>query len=275
MRSLLRLVATIFFRLFPVYSKGLIGEWQQVNMLPAYSKVLYRLVNFAYLREYYSEKTSIKRRLVLRDWRMKGKGGLDWANMYALRGFHPTGRFADKEPRFLKLEEFLTNGQVSSAHFVGVSSGQEVAYYARRFPEIKFIGTDLDVGIIDACKERWHGIENLAFNVAALEDIDQVIDLFSVDITFASGVLNCLDQPTLVNFFQAIHGRSKIILLGEPVLINFIMDEHNWSTPRGDLYWNHPYTLLLRQAGWQGVDYDYGVVETSYWAKQLCVWGWS
>jgi len=139
-----------------------------------------------------------------------------------------------------------------------------------RTPQLTFVGSDMDEAIISACRERWTGLNNLSFTVVRLDRLEPwELDPLKSDLVYASGGLNYLAEPSLRKFLTLVRPLTRRILFAEPLAIDFLMDDHSHSTPRGDFAWSHPYTSYLVDAGWAEVRYEIGFLEQHYWAKMV------
>ena len=100
-------------------------------------------------------------------------------------------------------------------------------------------------------------------------------DSLRVDLVFASGGLHYLDEITLRCFFEESATLTRYLLLAQPLAIDFLMQNHLTSLPRGNLSWSHPYLRYLDDAGWVDISYKVGFVEHQYWAKNVGVYAHS
>lgn len=200
-------------------------------------------------REYYAASASTARRENLKALCMGSGSGVHWAKTYLERGFPDalTSQFM----MFTYLEEQLSEGQIQSVHQVACCSGREIAYYAQRYPEVDFCGSDVEPQIIEFLREHWRKVPNLRFEVLPLESTkpDDRARL-EADLVFASGGLHYMDEDSLKNFFTRCREACKVLLLSQPLHAEFDPTDQTSSKPRIQLSWSHPYSRYLKQTGW-------------------------
>ena len=231
-------------------------------------KFFHNIIVHFVLAKYYSKNTSSKEREVLKYMCMGSDSGVIWAENYAKRGF-PNEK-TKMESFWGLLDNKLSDNTILHVHQVACGSGREVAYYAKKYPKIKFIGSDIDESVVTFCKGKWGYISNLTFQVVRLDRLNEKEKkILKCDLIYASGGLQYLDEANLIRFFKIINGLSKQIIFAQPLAIDFLMDKHKHSKKRGNFSWNHPYTSILRQAGWQNITYSVSFVEKDYWAKTV------
>ena len=231
-------------------------------------KFFFSIVVYFVLAKYYSKNTSSKEREVLKYMCMGDDSGVVWAKYYAKIGF--PNETTKMQGFWGLLDNKLSDHTIKHVHQVACGSGREVAYYAKKYPKIKFIGSDIDESVVSFCKEKWGYISNLTFEVVRLDRLNQKEKkILKCDLIFASGGLQYLDEALLIRFFKIINGLSKQIIFAQPLAIDFLMDKHKHSKKRGNFSWNHPYISILRQAGWQNITYSVSFIEKHYWAKTV------
>ena len=222
------------------------------------------------MSEYYNPTTATDRREALKELCMGKDSGVAWANEYARRGF--PDEFTDRTPIIRMLDRWLSAGKAREVHQVACSSAREVAYFAQRYPHIRFVGSDIDGAIISACQERWGQIPNISFTTLGLGELgSREKESLRCDLVFDSGGLQYLDEPTLRAFFRALLPLTQKLMFHQPLDIRFFMHKHSSSKPRGNFSWNHPYIRYLKEAGWEDVGYEVGFIEEHFWAKGVSV----
>ncbi|MEE3326916.1 MAG: class I SAM-dependent methyltransferase, partial [Myxococcota bacterium] len=200
-------------------------------------------------REYYAASASTGRRENLKALCMGADSGVHWARTYLGRGFPDA--LTSQLMMFTYLEEQLIEGRIRSVHQVACCSGREIGYYAKRYPEIDFCGSDVEPQIVEFLREHWRKVPNLRFEVLPLESTSpQHRARLEADLVFASGGLHYMDEYSLKSFFTLCREACKTLLLSQPLHASFDPAYEKRSTPRIQLSWNHPYTRYLTETGW-------------------------
>lgn len=265
-------MGALFFYLSPRKTiESTLQKWSSsAEDLSRLQKFFHNIVVYFVLAKYYSKNTSSKEREVLKYMCMGNDSGVIWAKHYVKQGF-PNEK--TKMDSFWELlDNKLSDNTIIHVHQVACGSGREVAYYAKKYPKIKFIGSDIDESVVSFCKEKWGYISNLTFQVVRLDRLNEKEKkILKCDLIYASGGLQYLDEAHLIRFFKIINGLSKQIIFTQPLAIDFLMDKHIHSKKRGNFSWNHPYISILRQAGWQNITYSESFIDKNYCAKQVYV----
>jgi trans-aconitate methyltransferase len=223
------------------------------------------------MSEYYRPTTSTSRREELKNLCMGGDAGVAWAEHYATVSF-PSPETANV-PMFQVLEESLLQGDAKVVHQVACSSGREVAHFARLYPEVKFIGSDMDDAVVAACRDRWVDIPNLSFTSVPLNRLSAADQIsMQSDIVYTSGGLQYLDEPSLRRFLDIVQQSANRVLIQETLDPEFMMDENTHSTRRGNFTWNHPFTHYLADSGWTNIEYGFSGPAENASAKNVSVW---
>ncbi len=263
-------LGTLVGTLIPPLGRALLRAWPQDGPRGRLARLLYRAVLKRVMAEYYHPETPSSRREALKGFCMSAEQGVAWATQYAQRGFpdRDTGDLA----MFRMLEERMAEGRVQRLHQVACSSGREIAYFARRYPMVTCVGSDMDDAIVADCRRRWSGLPNLSFVVVRLDRLDlEEQDRLRSDLVYSSGGLQYLDAPTLRRFFQVTAALAKELMLLQPLAIAAAADGQGGSTPRGNFSWNHPYVTYLRQTGWTDRDCAIGLVDEDAEVKVVSV----
>lgn len=157
---------------------------------------------------------------------LNGEAGVRWAENYA-RGpafdepEHPKWRVVD-----------LAVAQAEKIHWIGCCSGREVAFFAARYPQKRFIASDLSASIVNWCRQKYR-LPNLEFR-----QIDAVRFDFGEDLVVALGVLTYLDAKEIAQFSRNV----RHLACAEPVVKGY---QGGSSSYRGRLAWNHPYRQIF------------------------------
>jgi len=205
---------------------------------------------------YYRPKASTEEREQLKAMCMSKSSAVEWAKAYLKRGF--------PEPQtaviamFDGIEHTLKSGTIHRVHQVACCSAREIGWFARRYPSIQFTGSDCDTDLMVFLKDHWRGLENLDFQILRMESPPNSL---SCDLMYASGGLHYLDPETLVRFLVWARPRVKRLYLSQPLDRDFDPTASKHSKGRGMLSWNHPYTRLLKEAGFASVTSKEGILE--------------
>ena len=162
---------------------------------------------------------------------------------------------------------------------LGTSSGREIAYFAGKFPQHKFLGSDLSEKATARCNEHWKKIPNLRFVVLDARRIEEFTPV--PDICISSATI-CLLQPQRLDaFFQKIaaHWPHTIMCIDEPIggsycrgNLGFSLKLDTQSQPRGTANWSHNYCAVAKRAGFEVLlctehnpcSYEYLVTTNNY-----------
>jgi hypothetical protein len=199
---------------------------------------------------------------------MGAASGVRWAESYLARGF--PDRYTATLTMFTELETYLATGQVTVVHQVACCSGREIAYFARRYPHVAFVGSDGDAAVVAWLRQTWRAVPNLSFTRVRLELTETAeVEALRADLVYASGGLHYMDEPSVRHFVARVRERSPLLLVSQPLDRAFAVEGNARSRPRGQLSWNHPYARYLREAGWRQVRWAEGIVEDLPWVKNV------
>ena len=234
----------------PPLRNRLLTSWTQAGTdLAGMRRWLFDGLSETLDREYYAASASTGRRENLKALCMGADSGVHWARTYLGRGFPDA--LTSQLMMFTYLEEQLIEGRIRSVHQVACCSGREIGYYAKRYPEIDFCGSDVEPQIVEFLREHWRKVPNLRFEVLPLESTSpQDRACLEADLVFASGGLHYMDEDSLKSFFTHCREACKTLLLSQPLAAAFDPLCENESTPRIQLSWSHPYVRYLKETGW-------------------------
>lgn len=214
---------------------------------------LFRLAADELDSRYYAPDTPTPERERLKSICMAGQSAIAWAEHYLSLGFpeQQTSIIA----MFQGIDNALQSNQIRTAHQVACCSGREIAYYARRYPEVEFTGSDCDHDLIEFLRETWKELPNLKFELLRLESPPAG---FSYDLLYASGGLHYMDPPSLSQFLAWTVQHCGQLYLSQPMHRSYEPSKMESSTGRGMLSWNHPYPKMLQTAGWPVIGWKEG-----------------
>lgn len=244
------------------YRLKLLGTWQDPEKRNSIDNFLWPEFFTVWIRfEYLPQKNPDKREL-LKSLAMGGNSGKNWAEMYDSRGLefsqgigHLSYREAD--PLFDALDEILLQnvGRRLCVCQIGSSSGKEIAYFAKKYPEFSFLGTDIYREVVEYSAAH-HGYPNLTFELFSANNIcERLNSLTSMDtvIVFSSGSLQYVQPEHLSNFFRQLGSIPHVeIVLTEPGSESKgSPDKLRGSVWRGNFGYTHDYRFYAEQAGFR------------------------
>ncbi len=232
---------------------ALLQRWSSVNSLQLWQRQKFRAQREAILRRYYCDGTTTEERERLKALCLGGGSGTQWAKSYVASRFwvdeEDRRRAFERRAMFQWLEDLLGSNTVDSVHQVGCSSGRELAFFARRHPHVRFVGSDVYADVVSFCVSYWKETGNLEFTTLDLTD-GEAVGRMDCDVVFSSGTLPYLDQMSVLRYFEAVQAPGRLLLVGEPLQKPFWRGRQGRSTRRANFQWNHPYDHYLDQAGW-------------------------
>ncbi|MFM8831927.1 MAG: hypothetical protein ACKOHM_13100 [Spartobacteria bacterium] len=173
---------------------------------------------------------------------------------------------------FPLLQGWFGSGEIRSAHQVACCSGREIAWFARNFPEIQFIGSDCDADLVSFLRGHWAGISNLDFIELHMDKPLSGQARIQTDLLYASGGFHYMDFDALVRFLAGARMIACRIALSQPLDRPFDAGARQPSTPRGMLSWNHPYPRLLEETGWKQIEWREGFFAELPTLKNIATW---
>ncbi len=262
------------FRRTPAYRAHLLSFWTEGgSSLGRLEKWLFAGLSRAIDRRYYDVAASTKDRETIKALCMARSSAVKWARHYLSLGFPDRYTLALK--MFDEIESLLASGSVQIVRQVACCSGREIAYFARRYPHIKFVGSDCDEALIDFLREHWKHLSNLTFDLVRLEEEQVDGAKLKCDLLYASGGFHYLDPTSLRRFLQQVQPLAGRLFLSQPMHRSYAVEKERDSQPRGQLSWNHPYPAFLREAGWTEVRLMEGLVEELPRLKNVAVFAQS
>jgi hypothetical protein len=264
----------------PALRARLLATWTKGGtcLTPA-RKRLFDALAAALDREYYADETTTARREAIKRLCMGEDSGVAWAKAYLDRGF--PDRFTPVLAMFGELERRLgaddaAGGEarrIRSVHQVACCSGREIAYFAKRHPDVQFCGSDADPAVVEFLRHHWRDVPNLSFEVLRLECPDaRSFAALASDLAYASGGLHYLDAASLHGFLARARDLVGSLLLSQPLDASFSSGGPPLSTPRRLLSWNHAYPAYLAEAGWTGIGWGESSVADLPGVKNIGAW---
>ncbi len=210
------------FPLFKGWKEQIIKGRFAADTLSSFDRAVFLYVYTFWERfEYLKEKDPYKRE-AMKEYVMGGESGMAWAKHYQSEPIdldRQTGELSYREahPIFEILEKVIREkaSNCDLAIFqVGCSSGREIAYFAEKFPDLTFIGTDIYDEVIDFASSA-HKLENLKFIKIAANNMAGQFDSIEADeiIVFTSGCLAFVLPEHIDKLFNDISKCGKPVTL--------------------------------------------------------------
>ena len=256
--------------IFNKYKLHLLSTWRDEEKRNKIDRFLFRVFFGVWIRFEYLKENNPDKRETLKSICMGGECGRNWAefyqNQFAASGHEGTidlnskvGHMTYKEacPAIDEISAIL--GNASSRYLViqiGSSSGKEIAYFTKMFPQHEFVGTDIFDEVLEY-SSNYHNYPNLSFVKCSAKEIGNIFNILDIDIknkpvlicAFAS--LNYVQPEHLTIFFNSLgrFANLKIILgeggnesKGKP-------DKIKTSIYRGNFSYTHDYKWYAEKSG--------------------------
>ncbi len=244
----------------------MLSSWHDEGKRNFLDNFLYTGFIAAWLRfEYVSEKDADKRE-ALKGFAMGGNSGKNWAASYNSRVLNLNERIGnmssrEAQPFFDAIDEICIKNKGKNVYVcqIGSSSGREIAYFAKKYPDFSFLGSDIYQEVIDFSVVN-HKYTNLSFEVFSAKTIvTKLLSLKNVDLTivFSSGSLQYVQPEHLEFFFKELVKVPNVeILLCEPCNESKgCPDGLKKSIWRGNFSYTHDYRFYAEEAGFLTADF--------------------
>jgi len=214
------------------------------SSMTKWKSLKYILTKTALLREFYTAEKG--RRLEISSLFFGSKSGVKWAKEYNEEGFdYP--KHSKQKVVFQWLSEIL-EGEPLSVHEIGTSSGRQSAFYADKFPNSTFVGSDVFDEVVQYCG-LYHKHKNLSF-IKVDAGLSADISKINEDILLVAGSAAYLSENELNTLYRNV--KSRYIFVGEPTSPTIT---NKTSVPRGGFQWHHNNRKHLESNGWKIVKY--------------------
>ncbi len=240
------------------YKKHLLSTWQDSDKRTQIDNFLFPYTFNVWIKFEYLKEVDPDKREELKALAMGGNSGKKWAECYDTRPLDfnsKTGHltFREVQPLFDEVEDICKNSRTDLVVIqVGSSSGRETAYFASKYPEFEFIGTDIYQEVI-AYSSQSHNLPNLSFVLLSAKDISKLIFKFKEKniLIYASGSLQYVQPEHLKYFFEGLNNHNKLeIVISEPGNESKGKpDELNMSIWRGNFSYTHDYKYYAEKSG--------------------------
>ena len=219
--------------------------------------LLSRLLMKAWVEQIYLKQPDQTKREKLKQSLLGDKPDLLWAEYYQttsppmeeLKNF-PMGQY------IREIEYMLDRGKDFSVFQIGCSSGREIAYFAKKYPDISFYGTDISAGAIKFSSKN-HQMDNLHFEVCSAKDITKMIEKYPSKniLLFSSVALQYVQPEHLDQMFESIRNYKNLT-----VVFSESGSTENGSPDaiKGSLYWyeflqTHNYKYYAEKNGFKTI----------------------
>ncbi|MBC8226491.1 MAG: class I SAM-dependent methyltransferase [Gammaproteobacteria bacterium] len=260
--------------LFYSYKLHLLSTWQNAEKRNILDRILFNRFFGVWIKLEYLKERDPDKREKLKSYAMGGESGKNWAESYQ-KQFSDSGfegdidldsklgdmTFGEAVPIFNSIDKILQKSTGSKLVIqIGSSSGKEIAYFAKRYPQHSFIGTDIYEEVLNY-SQQYHKNNNLKFFKSSAKDLQNVLhnnseDIHKEIIIFSNASLQYVQPEHLEDFFQSIMNSQHIsIVLLEPVNHIFSKpDELEGSIYRANFAYTHDYKWYAEKSGIKTID---------------------
>ena len=263
-------LAIVKIYLFKKYKLHLLSTWHGFEKRKKIDEILYKYVFFLWVKfEYLKEKCPDKRE-TLKAICMGGDCGKIWAEHYQKK-YKSTGyegsidlsiklghmTLREASPIYDEISSILENADFNYLVIqIGSSSGREIAYFAKRFPQHEFVGSDIYDEVVEY-SSCYHNYPNLSFVKCAAKDIVNIFNIIDIDIKnkpvliFSSGSLQYAQPEHITIFFNSLSKfqNFKILLFEPGNEAKGKPDEIKTSIWRENFSYTHDYKWYAEKSG--------------------------
>jgi hypothetical protein len=138
---------------------------------------------------------------------------------------------------------------------IGSSSGGEIAYFAKIFPQHEFVGSDIYDEVVEYASD-YHNYSNISFVKCSAKEIGSILNIVDIKknkpvLIYSSGSLQYVQPEHLTSFFNSLGKFPKLKILiddpgneskGKP-------NEIKTSIYRGNFSYTHDYKWYAEKSG--------------------------
>ena len=241
------------------YKKYLLSTWQDAAKRSSIDNLFYPIVLDAWITYEYLRESNPDHREEMKSLVMGGTSGVGWAIHYDNEPFDDgsvVGNFTSQEtiPVLSHVDNMCKSEVLDLLIQIGSCSGRKIAYFARKYPELNCIGTDVFPEVVEFSKNR-HTLPNLSFELCAAHKLSEVLQSFPQRniLVFSSGSLQYVQPEHMEVFFKAMansSSRSLKILIGEPADdVEGNPDGLGTSRYHNNMKYTHDYRYYSENAG--------------------------
>lgn len=244
---------------FTKYKYYLLSTWNDKEKRSKVDKFLYPGLFSAWIRLEYLKEANPYEREKLKSIAMGGVSGRNWAERHNKIPLDFNVKIGNLDfhkacPLFEQVENICKDANMHTVVVqIGSCSGRETAYFAKKFPEITFIGTDIYEEIVSYSRQ-FHNFSNLSFQLCSADNtIENILRKWEGKniIIFSHGSLQYVQPEFLIIFFKSLtsyHG-LKIILLEPAKESAGNPDGIRKSIWKGNFSYTHDYKYYAETAG--------------------------
>ena len=243
-KTLVKKTLSIFGRTYIAIfgiNEGITQNYHRRDSLSILNKIKFFALRETLSDEYYTANFDRRRQIASMFYGQEES--VRWAKNYNDNvEFDYQTLFSEEKLSLTWVEKMLSTKNYS-VHELGTSSGRQIAHFAKKFPQSKFVGSDLFDELISYLK-NYYNLPNLNFkkvDAGLLDDVSKIKE----DILVAAGVLCLLNEEEILTLFSNV--KSQHIIIGEPI---FGHGSVLSSTPVGGFQSAHPYEMFLKNTGW-------------------------
>ena len=264
-------LAIVKIPLFNKYKLHLLSTWHDVEKRTKIDEILYKYVFYSWTKFDYLKERDPDKRETLKSISMGGESGRKWAEYYQ-NSQHDitcfTGTSDPKEkighmtlqessPIFGEISSILENADSNYLVIqIGSSSGSEIAYFAKMFPQHEFVGTDIYDEVVEYSSD-YHNYPNLSFVKCSAQEIGNIFNIIEIDIKikpiliYSISSLQYVQPEHLTIFFDSLSkfANLKILLLEPGNESTGKPDGIKTSIWRGNFGYTHDYRWYAEESG--------------------------
>ncbi len=198
---------------------------------------MFRFFALDYL--YYTDVTKYRKLIVANE------PGDHWCDIYRSRMNEYEKKLSWFFERFDKL---ISSYGLIRIMQVGCAGGGELYQLSKKYPQIKFIGIDLNKNAIEKNRTFYKDLTNIEFITGDIF-MDNFLKIYNPQLVFTSGTAEYFTEDELKKFIANVKKEDvNIVLFYEPITTtSFNYREDIQSKPRGGMAFNHNYSFYLKQ----------------------------
>jgi hypothetical protein len=263
-------LAIVKIPLFNKYKLHLLSTWQVFDKRSKIDEILYKYVYYLWIKFDYLKEKDPDKRETLKSICMGGEGGRRWAEYYQTKQItSSSGGVIDlnKKIGHMTLQESVPIfGEVSSilesadsnylVIHIGSSSGSEIAYFAKMFPQHEFVGSDIYNEVVEYSSD-YHNYPNLSFVKCSAKEIRNIFNIIEIDIKikpiliYSRSSLQYVQPEHLSIFFNSLSKCANLKILISETAYEFKgkPGEIKTSIWRGNFSYTHDYKWYAEKSG--------------------------
>ena len=224
-------------------------RFHRTNLTNKSQNIIMLTLDTVFQKEYFNKLKSKEEIRDLTDSSLSSGEGEKWAQHYYEKNILQLGLILD-ETIYTRMVNYIKTNNLQEnkdVHIIqlGSSSGRDLEYLFKIYPELNYISTDINDEILNFQKKKYK-FKNLKYYKCYAEDIDKCINHFNLSnkiiILFTCGSIQCVNPYFLEQFFSKISTFEQLnLFISEPISIRFIENSENLSESRGNIFFSHQY----------------------------------